>query len=159
MKTETKTLPIKLIVLMLGILLTATACTTSLETIKTKPQRYAGERVYIQGTLDHKLPIPFTSVGVYILNDSTASMVLIGPTEYETGQKIKTRAQVIGISEDDAVQTAQNTVKQIADTLVSQQIVTPAGARKVASAVVTVVSKISGPISGSYLLIDARAAK
>lgn len=157
MNTESTKLPIKLFLLLLGTLLTATACTTSLESIKNRPQRYAGEQVNIQGTLDHKLPIPFTPVGVYILNDSTASMVLIGPTDYQAGQKIKTRAQVIGVSEGDAVQAAQNTVQKIADTLISQQIVTATDARKVASAVVTVVSKISGPIFGSYLLIDARS--
>ena len=154
---ESRSSRLKLAVLALGILLTATACTTSLETIKNKPQRYAGEQVSIQGKLDYKLPIPFTSLSVYILDDSTASMVLIGPSDYQTGQQIKTRAQVIGISESDAVQTAQNTVQKITDTLTAQQIVTPAEARKVASAVVTVISKISSPISGSYLLIDARS--
>ena len=149
-------IPIRLTILALALILTATACTTSLATIKSNPDRYAGEAVNIQGTLELKLPIPFTSIGVYILDDSTASMVIIGPADYQTGQTISTRAQVIGISKSDAVQTAKNSVDQIAEALVSREIAEPAQARKVASVVVKAVSKISGPIAGSYLLVDSR---
>ncbi len=157
---HTTFIPLKRVVkpatLALALMLTATACTTSLATIKSNPEYYAGEPVSIQGTLELKLPIPFTSIGVYILDDSTASMVIIGPADYQTGQNIKTRAQVIGISKTDAVRTAKNSVDQIADVLVSSEIANPAQARKVASVVVKAVSKISGPIAGSYLLIDSR---
>ena len=150
------TLSVKLTVATLALMLTATACTTSLATIKNNPEYYVGQPVSIQGTLDLKLPIPFTSIGVYILDDSTASMVIIGPNDYQTGQNIRTRAQVIGISKTDAVQTAKNSVDQIADALVSREIADPAQARKVASVVVKAVSQISGPIAGSYLLVDSR---
>ncbi|MFW5712665.1 MAG: hypothetical protein ACOC2R_05180 [Spirochaetota bacterium] len=149
-------IPIKLTSAALALILTATACTTSLATIKNNPDRYTGEPVNIQGNLELKLPIPFTSIGVYILDDSTASMVIIGPADYQTGQNINTRAQVIGISKTDAVRTAKNSVAQIAEALVSREIAEPAQARRVASVVVKAVSEISGPIAGSYLLIDSR---
>ncbi len=155
-KSRIKFLHSKLLLLAFVVIITAIACTTSLETIKNRPDHYVGQVVRIQGSLTHKLPIPFTDIGVYILDDTTASMVIIAPTEYNSGQTIHTQAQVIGISEDDAVKTAQKSVGQIADALVSREVVDSANAMKVARVVVTAVSKISGPISGSYLLLDRR---
>ena len=143
----------KLLLLAFVVIITA-ACTTSLATIKSRPDHYVGDIVRIQGSLTHKLPLPFTDIGVYILDDTTASMVIVAPAEYDSGQILNTQAQVIGISEGDAVKTAKNSVEQIADALVSREIVEPANARKVAKVMVKAVSKISGPIAGSYLLLD-----
>ncbi len=137
------------------ITILVSGCATSLNTIRSQPDQYAGKKVLICGNIKHKFPIPFTEVRVYTIEDSTASMVLIGPSTYKPGAKVKTHAQVIGIAENDAVQSAKETADTLREILVSKKIADPATARKISAVVLTAVSKISSSVEGSYFLIDS----
>jgi hypothetical protein len=138
--------------IILSIVLLA-SCATSLDSIKSKPEIYAGSDVLVKAEVTLKIPIPFLDYSVYKIDDGTDEMFLFTVRTYRTGEIITASVHVIGITEKGSEKKAAAIQKDTADFLVKKKIAEPDEASKISKKIYQLVTTFGGLAEGSYFLM------
>ncbi len=128
-------------------------CATSIEGIKSSPEKYAGADVVINTTVELEVPLPFMDYSLYRVSDATGEMFLFTTKKYMIGEKFFSKVHVIGINEKNSKNAVEQIAQDTAAFLVDNKITDESKARNLAAKLVRLISTLGSMAEGSYFLI------
>ena len=144
----------RIVILLIVLSIIISSCATPLAGIKDDPVRYAGKDVRISAVIELEAPMPFMDYSLYRISDDTDSMFLFTVNSYNIGDKIFTKAHVIGITESGSRNAINEVSVKTSDYLIDKGIVKPEQARRISTKIVKLIATLGSIAEGSYFLIE-----
>jgi hypothetical protein len=142
------------LIILAASFLVLSSCATNISSLREDPDSFVGETLVLRGEVKRQISLPGVNFAVFVLSDESGRIPVVTRAPRERGDRVRIRAEIIGLPEERTEQSLERSVRRLIDFLVSNDIVSRNNAARVARTLAGSARELAQNVGGSYFAIE-----